>query len=155
MKQIYKILGIIGLFALLGVVFGDGVSPEWKYETGWAVYSVAISSDGNYIVAGSGDDYVYFFDKNGNLLWKYKTEGNVHSVAISADGNYIVAGSGGTDSNLNHYGYVYLFDKNGNLLWKYKTGNGVWNGVWPVAITKSSDDFFWSISHMASTYSGA
>ena len=117
MKQIYKILGIIGLFALLGVVFGDGVSPEWKYETGWAVYSVAISSDGNYIVAGSGDDYVYFFDKNGNLLWKYKTGNSVVSVAISSDGNYVVAGS--VDNN------VYFFDKNGNLLWKYKTGRYV------------------------------
>jgi len=61
MKQIYKILGIIGLFALLGVVFGDGVvSPEWKYKTGDDVWSVAITPDGNYVVAGSGRN-VYFF----------------------------------------------------------------------------------------------
>ena len=126
MKQIYKILGIIGLIALLGVVFGDEVvSPEWEYETGDWVHSVAISSDGKYVVAGSKDWNVYFFDKNGNLLWKYKTGGDVESVAITPDGNYVVAGS-------DDY-YVYFFDKNGNLLWKYETG-------WDVGSVEISSD---------------
>jgi WD40 repeat protein len=64
-----------------------------KYKTADNVDSFVISSDGDYIVAGSGDKNVYFFDKDGNLLWKYKTGSWVESVAISSDGSYIVAGS--------------------------------------------------------------
>ena len=112
-------MGIIGLIALLGVVFGDGVSPEWEYKTGGIAGSVAITPDGEYVVVGSNypDNSVYFFDRSGNLLWKYKTGDDVYSVAISSYGYYVVAWS--------YDGYVYFFDKNGNLLWKYKTGGNV------------------------------
>ena len=53
-------------------------------------------------MAGSWGDYVYFFDRNGNLLWKYDTGWCVWGVAISADGKCVVAGS--------NDGYVYFFD---------------------------------------------
>jgi outer membrane protein assembly factor BamB len=137
MKQIYKILGIIGLFALLWIlVFGDRINLEWYYKS--YIESVAISSDGKYIVAGGQQDtngngrldtgYICFFDKNGSLLWIYKTgDYFVNSVAISSDGKYIVAGSS--------RGYVYFFDKDGNLLWKHKT-KGCVNSV---SITPSGE----------------
>ena len=110
---------LVGILVNLGLVFAEDAipAPDWIYKTGGNIGSVAISSDGNYIVAGCNDRYVYFFDKNGNLLWKYKTGGLVWSVAISSDGKYIVAGS--------YDNSVYFFDKNGNLLWKYKTGDAV------------------------------
>jgi len=94
----------------------------WTYKTGESEYgsnnvnSVAISSDGKYIVAGGGNN-VYLLNKDGKLLWTYKTGGTINSVAISSDGKYIVAGS--RDDN------VYLFNRTGNLLWKYKTGGWV------------------------------
>jgi serine/threonine protein kinase len=103
MKHIYKILGILSLFILLAGV--HAIEPEWKYKTGGYVKSVAISSDGDYVVAGSEDNcygYDYFSDKNGNLLWKYKTGNIVDSVAITPDGKYVVVGS--WDRN------VYFFD---------------------------------------------
>ena len=105
---------IIGLIIILGIsiVYATDVEPKWKYKTGWNVNSVAISSDGKYVVAGSYP-YVYFLDKNGNLLWKYETEGSADSVSITPDGGYIAVGS---------YDCVYFFDKNGDLLWKYKIG---------------------------------
>jgi len=71
----------------------------------------------NTIVAGSLDNWIYFFDRNGKLLWSHKTGGEVWSVAISQDGNYIVAGSDDCK--------IYFFDKSGNLLWSYKTGEAV------------------------------
>ena len=76
------------------------------------MYSVSISSDGNYIVAGGGNK-VYFFDSAEGYLWSY-TVGRgldiVTSVSISSDGSYIAA-----TSSLSG---VHLFDKNRNLLWK-------------------------------------
>ena len=77
------------------------VSILWKYETGDWVKSVSISSDGEYIAAGSFDNYVYLFNREGKLLWKYETGDWVWSVSISSDGEYIAAGS--NDRN------VYLF----------------------------------------------
>jgi len=111
--------------------------PLWDYETGDYVYSVAISSDGSYIAAGSDDYYVYLFDNEGDLLWDYETGGDVNSVAISSDGSYIAAGS-------DDY-YVYLFDNEGDLLWDYETGGYVYS----VAISSDgsyiaagSDDYY-------------
>jgi WD40 repeat protein len=77
------------------------------------VWSVSISADGEYIAAGSSDQKVYLFDKDG-FLWNYTTYDYVTSVAISADGEYIVAGSQDTK--------VYLFDKDSSTpLWRYNT----------------------------------
>ena len=65
------------------------------------MYSVDISAEGNYLVAGSKDDVVYFFSKDSSTpLWSYETNSDVISVSISADAKYIVAGSGDV---------VYLF----------------------------------------------
>ena len=78
-------------------LFGkDSSTPIWTYEIESEIRSVAISSDGEYIAAGSGgsEDSVYLFDKDSSTpLWRYNTIDMVNSVAISADGEYIVAGS--------------------------------------------------------------
>jgi WD40 repeat protein len=99
--------------------FSMPFGPEWSYETGDDVYSVAISADGEYIATGSWDDKVYLFDKDSSmLLWSYDTGNNVHSVAISADGEYIVAG--------NEDYKVYFFDKDSSTpLWNYTTPDQV------------------------------
>ena len=89
----------------------------WKYKTGGSVWSVSITPDGEYVVAGSRDKHAYLFNKKGELLWKYETGGDVYSVSITPDGEYVVAGS-----RDNH---VYLFNKKGELLWKYETDDEV------------------------------
>ena len=94
--------------ALMAAGAAEANDPEWSYTTGDRVYSVAISGDGEYIVAGSDDDSVYFFDRDSDTyLWNYSTEGDVRSVAISSDGEYIAAGSVDTQ--------VYLFTKDSDL----------------------------------------
>ncbi len=78
------------------------------------VNAVDVSSDGSYIVAGTGNKYVYLIDKSGQCLWKYFAEGDIYEVAISEDGQYISAG--GFDGNL------YFFEKNGEKIWESPGG---------------------------------
>jgi WD40 repeat protein len=62
-----------------------------------ATFSVAFSSDGQYIVTGHGDNTVRLWDNQGNLISEplqiSENTGSVNSVAISRDGQYIVSGS--------------------------------------------------------------
>ena len=112
---------LIACFALVMAGEADAEKePEWFYDTGDQVYSVAISADGEYIVAGGNDDKVHLFDKdNSTPLWSYDTGFySVDEVAISADGEYIAAGS--AYYNNMWQGKVYLFDKdNSTPLWNY------------------------------------
>jgi WD40 repeat protein len=76
----------------------------WSYTTGEILFSVAISSDGQYIAAGGKDNKTYLFSKDSSTpLWNYTTGGWVRTVAISSNGQYITAGSDD--------GKIYLFDK--------------------------------------------
>ena len=114
-----KLIGLI-LFASLSitpVAYTEEQVMIWSYSTASGVWTVGMSSDGKYIVAGSYDNHIYFFDSTGKLLWKYATGDTVWTVAISSDGKYTAAGS--YDNN------VYLFDSTGKLLWKYKTDDVV------------------------------
>jgi len=84
----------------------------WEYETGGLVWSVAISSHGEYIAAGSWDHNVYLFSRDsGKPLWNYETRAGVKSVAISSDGQYIAVAS---------YGGLDLFNRfSQEPLWSY------------------------------------
>ncbi|MEM7594703.1 MAG: hypothetical protein AAF383_24925 [Cyanobacteria bacterium P01_A01_bin.83] len=60
------------------------------------VRSVAISSDGQYLVSGSrGDNTIKFWDVEGkSVIYAFEGhQGSVNSVAISSDGQYLVSGS--------------------------------------------------------------
>jgi WD40 repeat protein len=82
-----------------------------------AVWSVAISDDGKYIVMGCGNDNAYLYDRQGTRSWEYQTAvsgvgGNdVNGVGISRDGSYIVLG----DS----MGDIHFLNADGQRLWKY------------------------------------
>jgi WD40 repeat protein len=91
-------------------------TPYWTYKTGASVRTVAISTDGKMVVAGSNDKYIYVFGRSSNTtLWTYKTDNVIRSVAVSDNGSTIVAGS--WDDK------VYAFDRSSNTtLWTYKTG---------------------------------
>ena len=101
-----------------------GKTPLWNYTTKGSVNQVAISSDGNYIAAGSNDNKTYLFDKSTSTpIWNYTIGGEVESIALSSDGNYIAAGTGGLDNK------VYLFQRSSNIpIWNYSTG-GVINSI--------------------------
>jgi len=125
-----------------GVLFlrKSSSSPLWRYDTGGAigfVKDVALSSDGDYIVAGTYDGYLYYFGKNSSTpIWMYKTPGWAYNVDISADGNYIVVGT----SNANSNDKFYLLEKTSNIpLWNFTTSDPVWS------LTISSDSQYISV----------
>lgn len=82
----------------------------WSKEIGYKVDSVAISKDGEYIVAASSQDTNIYHLTQAHIRWKYKTKAAIRCVAISDDGRYILAGA--EDSTL------YLLDRNSRLIWQ-------------------------------------
>ena len=81
--------------------------------------SVAITYDGDYIVAREGNN-IYLFNKEGEVLWNYKIEDAINppllaSVSITSDGTYIAAG--GED------GKVHILSNEGMLLRTFITGS--------------------------------
>ncbi|MDP6236175.1 MAG: WD40 repeat domain-containing protein, partial [Candidatus Poseidoniia archaeon] len=44
-----------------------GKEPEWSYDTGNDVHSVAISADGQYTASGSDDNKVYLVNGDGDI----------------------------------------------------------------------------------------
>ena len=105
----------------------DKNTPLKTWTTDWWVRSVDISSNGKYIVAGSGDHNVYLIDRDKDEpLWKFEADERVGSVSISEDGNYIAAGS--KDKK------VYLLSKESKIpLWNYKTDS------WIASVAISTD----------------
>ncbi|MHA1232782.1 MAG: WD40 repeat domain-containing protein [Candidatus Helarchaeota archaeon] len=128
MKKCGALLSFIVLFSLIISNIPIPVSHSfptlyytWNYKTSDVVECLDISSDGQYIVVGSYDSYVYFFHQNSSTpLWSYKTGDVVKSVSISDDGQFIAVGS--QDNNL------YLFNKSGPTpMWNFSTGGVVWD----------------------------
>jgi len=101
--------------AELTLIWEYNASP---YSAGYPqVESVAISDDGSYVIAGSYDANVYFFDRSG-FLWNFTTlRAYRQAVAISENGSYAVCGS--MDN------HVYLFDKDGNLIWDFASSKNI------------------------------
>lgn len=94
-----------------------GLNSPW---IGAVVDDIAMSSDGNYYVAGVRDDLVRFFETtNASEQWLYNTGGDVETVSISADGNYIVTNGGTPDR-------MFVFHQSSSSpLWNYTTGNTI------------------------------
>ena len=119
------ILFLLFMFANIGVSTAQAQETQEDYKLLWSyemwinvdVRSISVSSDGSYIAAGSYDDKVYFFNRNGNLLWSYETGNTVLDIAVTFDGSYIAAGS--LDDK------VYFFNRNGDLLWSYETSGRI------------------------------
>ena len=109
--------------------------PMWNHDNNWNgnFYSLAISADGNYTVAGNWDNNIYLFnntDITNPLLWSSPTYDGVFSVDISSNGSYIVAG--GDDK------YIYLFNQSSPIAdWKYNT----YSKIYKVAISSDGNYF--------------
>ena len=78
------------------------VSKIWNCTSDYEVTSVAVSADGNYMVAivnpasVNPEHALFYFNTsahNGRPMWIFNTTQLISSVAISADGKYIVAAS--------------------------------------------------------------
>lgn len=97
--------------------------PIWIADLTNRTNSVKISSDGNYIVAGTSKGNVSKFKKeSNNTVWSYKINEAVDSVAISSNGEFIaVVGEGlGGEKNT-----IYCFNKSlVTPVWEYRLNRG-------------------------------
>ncbi|MBY8988612.1 MAG: hypothetical protein KGD61_09175 [Candidatus Lokiarchaeota archaeon] len=91
-------------------------TPLWSATTYGAITSVDMSSDGNFILAGSKyNELVYFFNSSSPIpLWNYTSTDDIYSIALSSNGKFAAVG---TDELL-------LFNTSDLLpnvpLWKYE-----------------------------------
>ena len=104
----------------------DQVTQLWSYGTtrfGEHIQSLAISADGNYVVAATDYYTIYLFSSSSSTpLWSYTFTGGIACLSISADGRYIAAVSGG----------LYLFSREKNTpIWKAD--------VWGSSVAISAD----------------
>jgi outer membrane protein assembly factor BamB/tetratricopeptide (TPR) repeat protein len=116
--ELIVIGGVIGENNGIIYLFDKSGRLLWKYTNPEPFSSVAISDDGNFIVAGSDDRQTYFFDRRGLLLWRYAADKKIRCVEISEDGQLLVTGS--DDNN------VYFFDNSRRIkrfAWKFRFDN--------------------------------
>ncbi|MBA7631842.1 hypothetical protein ES703_39378 [subsurface metagenome] len=107
----------------------SGSSPIWEYTEGDTVRSVAISSDSNYIVAGTLNNKILLFHKSSSTpLWSYTAGDSIFSVDISSNGKYIVA--------CGYDNAIRLFENTSSTpLWSFLVGGG----DFPSTVAISSD----------------
>jgi WD40 repeat protein len=92
----------------------------WKSKSSSDVNMLAMIPSGKYIVAGTENGTIDYYDAKGNLTWTYYSNSGtgsgqaIKAVALTRDGSKIVAGSAD--------GKILLLDSAGNLLWMYNTG---------------------------------
>ncbi|MBZ9572274.1 WD40 repeat domain-containing protein [Patescibacteria group bacterium] len=114
-------------------------APLWSYKTGGAknfdLYSISISSDGNYVAAGSSNKLYFFSKDSGTPLWTYPLECDYCSVSLSSDGKYLAVSAFryGDEANSST---VYLFKKDSSVpLWSYASDSNTGATVSSVAIS--------------------
>ncbi len=102
-------------------------TPAWNFSSNPPFRGLAMTPDGNGIVAGS-QYFVRFFNRTGTQLWNYQNRGYFYDVGISDDGGTVVAV--GDDG-------VYVFENRGDLRWHFPTKNFVSE----VSVSDSGDYF--------------
>ncbi len=129
---------------LLFVLSGKAQPPRSFYTTfGGAgddvAYSVKVTMDGNYIVAGSSssfgmgntDVYLVKLDSMGNTIWS-KTFGGIlsdvgRSVIQLPDSGFAIAGYGNSFGAGGYDAYVFRTDKYGTVIWQQSFGGTDWD----------------------------
>ncbi len=125
----------------------DSSTPLWSHDIG-ACWTVDMTADGNYIVAGGNGypDSAYLFERSSSEpIGRYYLDDWVESVSIADDGRHIAAG--GRDNK------VYLFDRESDgEVWSYETGGRVdevsisTNGKYIAAISWDTRVYFFESS---------
>lgn len=110
----------------------DG-NQVWGFQTGENISSIAISDNGEIVVAASKDGGVFGFDKKGDLLWKYDGMGCFPKAMITNDGQhgYIINSDRSSDP---YSPTIRHFYQNGTVLWETREP-----GISSASITKNGE----------------
>ena len=100
----------------------SGTAPlVWTYATGNYSWTVAVSHDGQYLIAGSDDMHAYFFrtDAGASPVWTHSAQGYVRHVAMSSNGSSAAAGD--------MAGNVYFFhpETSGSPAWSFHADSAI------------------------------
>lgn len=112
-------------YALVFLALAATMGPAplaWTYKCGNYSWAVAVSSDGQHVIAGSDDMRTYFFNTEsagGTPLWSYTAHGYVRHVAISSNGTY--AGASDTDGNI----FLFRPAVSGDPVWSYRANSSI------------------------------
>lgn len=123
----------------------------WKYDTGNTVTGVAVSSGGDYIIAGTQNGGLFLLNEQGTQVWKKTFTFEVVEVSISGDGNRILAG---VAEHLTGEPDVYLYDAGGNVVWK----KDLIDSALPCAVSISQDGNYLAVaddSHKVRFFDGS
>jgi hypothetical protein len=113
-----------------------------------AVYAVAPTSDGGYVVAGSttsfsvvsGDFWVLKLDGSGNVLWQWTygqgADDSARAIVPTSDGGYVVAGYSWPYGAAGNDAWVLKLDASGNITWQKTYGGSTNDYAWAVAPTR-------------------
>lgn len=100
----------------------------WEYPVGSDIYSIALSSNGEYLAAGGFNSLLYLFNQSGMVLWKYGESDHILNNTVS---NVAISRNGSTIAASCDDGYQYIFSRDGKVLSKNKKeGDG-----WGMALT--------------------
>ena len=111
----------IGFILALAATTGS-VPLAWSYATGNYSWTVAVSDDGGYVIAGSDDMHTYFFKTDASQsapTWIHSAQGYVRHVAISSNGTS--AASSDTAGNI----YYFRQEASGNPVWSFHTRSSI------------------------------
>lgn len=98
----------------------------WVHPTQAGVAGVAVSADGERILAGTLGKDVICLDRRGELLWSAMVGNQAWRVGLSADAQRAIVGTGSTRPwDLGGRG-LYAFDGEGHLLWNRRLKSSVW-----------------------------
>ena len=110
--------------------------PDWEFVAPRKIISVATSSNNYIIAAGSQDNTLRVFDREGNQLWDSRTELWFSSIDLSSNGSVLIAGT--LDKN------IYIFEGDGTLVHQLSTNDRIEDvimspeGSFAAAITKDT-----------------
>jgi WD40 repeat protein len=113
---------VVGLAMIVLLMTASGAAPLiWTYATGNYSWTVAVSHDGQYLIAGSDDMHAYFFkiDAGANPVWTHSAQGYVRHVAISSNGSSAAASD--------MAGNVYFFrpEASGSPAWSFHASSAI------------------------------
>lgn len=91
---------------------GELTGERWTHKFDSPVYATAISRDGRFVVAGSRDGDLLFFDITGRLFWQARVEGAVVRIALAEAAEAFAVGTLGGNR-------AYLWHFSGQLLHTY------------------------------------
>jgi WD40 repeat protein len=102
----------IALLSVNGTVLWRHTLPEVRYQ------NVAISDDGDTIVAATRSHGIYIFNRQGTITANITPNYDVMGIAVSPDGRLIAAGT------TNKY---FCYESKGTPAWNYTTGDYIFH----------------------------